>query len=246
MKNIFSFWEKVKGFDVNVLNEREIRAGAWILFIFAIISFMNSWLIWDFIPTKIFVIVFMLDFFIRIFINPKFSPTLILARFIVSNQKVEYVWASQKRFAWVIGFILAITMFYLVVLNNIVWPLNLFVCLSCLTLLWFEAFFGICIWCKVYNLFNKEKAKLCPGWSCENNKKEKIQKMWFEHLIIFIFFILFIIFISNSQLINDKTEDIINNLSTEEMNEWKDNCIAPDWAKKIWHSEKWKLHNNCN
>lgn len=246
MKNIFSFWEKVKWYDVRVLNEREVRASAWILFLFAIIAFMNSWLLWDFIPTKIFVVVFMLDFFIRIFINPKFSPTLILARFIVSNQKVEYVWAFQKRFAWGIGFILAITMFYLVVLNNIVWPLNLFVCVSCLILLGFEAFFGICIWCKVYNLLNKEKSKLCPGWACEIIKKEKIQKIWFLQSIIFILFIWFIIFISNSSLIDYKAEDIIKNLSIDEMNEWKDNCEVPDWAKKIWHEDKWKLHNNCN
>ena len=145
MKNIFSFWEKVKGYDIRVLNEREVRASAWILFTFAIVAFMNSWLIWDFTPTKIFVMAFMLDFFIRIFINPRFSPSLILWRFMVANQKVEYVWAPQKRFAWAIGFILAITMFYLVVLNNIVWPLNLFICLSCLILLWFESFFDFCL-----------------------------------------------------------------------------------------------------
>jgi hypothetical protein len=246
MKNIFSFWEKVKGYDVNVLNEREIRASTWILFVFAIIGFMNSWLLWDFVFTKIFVVAFMLDFFIRIFINPKFSPTLILARFIVSNQKVEYVWAPQKKFAWVIGFILAIIMFYLVVLNNIVWPINLFICVFCLILLWSEAFFGICIWCKVYNLFNNKKAKLCPWWTCENIKKEKIQKIYFSHIIIFIVFIGFIIFISNSSLINNEEKDIRKNLSIEEMNEWKNNCEIPGWVKKIWHEEKWKLHNNCN
>jgi len=246
MKNIFSFWEKVKGYDIRVLNEREVRASAWILFTFAIVAFMNSWLIWDFTPTKIFVMAFMLDFFIRIFINPRFSPSLILWRFMVANQKVEYVWAAQKRFAWAIGFILAITMFYLVVLNNIVWPLNLFICLSCLILLWFESFFGICIWCKVYNLFNKQKSKLCPWWVCENIKKESIQKISFAHLCIFGIFIVFVVFISHSSLIIDKPQDIINNLSVEEMNQWKGSCEVPDWAIKIWHEDKWKLHNNCN
>jgi hypothetical protein len=245
IKEIFNFWEKVKDYKVNVLNEREVRASAWILFSFAIISFMNSWLVWDFTPTKIFVIAFMIDFFIRIFINPKFSPSLILWRFIVSRQKVEYVWAPQKRFAWWIGFILAITMFYLVVLNDIVWPLNLFVCLVCLILLWFESFFGICIWCKFYNLFNKEKAKLCPWWICENFKKEKIQDISFIHISIFLLFISFIVFISYSSLIVEKPKDIIKKLSIEWKNQWKDDCKVPDWAIKIWHEEKWKLHNNC-
>jgi ABC-type Fe3+-siderophore transport system permease subunit len=207
---------------------------------------MNSWLVWDFIPTKIFVVGFMLDFFIRIFINPKFSPTLILAKFIVSNQKIDYVWAPQKRFAWSIGFILAITMFYLVVLNNIVGPINLFVCVSCLILLGFEAFFCICIWCKVYNLFNKEKSKFCPGWICEKTKKENIQKVWFLQLFIFIIFIVFIFFISKSSLIESKTENVVENFSIEENNQKKDKCEVPSWAIKMWHSDKWKLHHNCN
>ena len=247
IKDIFSFWEKVKGYDVKVLNEREVRASAWILFMFGLIGFMNSWLVWDFTFTKIFVIAFMIDFWIRIFINPKFSPSLILWRFMVSKQKVEYVWASQKRFAWWMGFLLAVTMFYLVVLNNVIWPINLLICLSCLILLWFESFFGICLWCKMYNLFNKEKATLCPWWTCENIKKEKIQRVWFIHISIFILFIAFIVFISNSWLIKDKLEaqDVIQNLSIDEMNEWVDNCKVPEWAIQIWHGEKWKLHHGC-
>jgi hypothetical protein len=100
MKNkIFSFGEKVEGFDVKVLNEREVRASAGILFFFAMISFMNALLLGNFYMTKIFVIIFMVDFFIRIFINPKFSPSLILGRFFVKNQKPEYVGAPQKKFA---------------------------------------------------------------------------------------------------------------------------------------------------
>jgi len=245
MKKIFNFWEKVEGYDVKVLNEREIKASAWILFVFAIIGFMNSWLLWDFTITKIFVIVFLVDFFIRIFINPKFSPSLIIARIIVSKQKVEYVWAPQKRFAWWIGFILSIIMFYLLVLNNIIWPINILVCISCLILLWFEAFLGICIWCKIYNLFNKEKSKLCPWWACENFKKEDIQKVSFIHIIIFIIFLFFIYFVSTSSLFIKTPEDVINNLSIDEMNKWKDNCVVPEWAIKIGHKEKWKLHNWC-
>ena len=175
MKKIFNFGEELKDFDVKVLNEREIRASAGILFLFAIISFMNSWLTGNFYFTKIFVIAFLIDFFIRVFINPYYSPTLILGRFFTKNQKPEYVGAPQKRFAWTIGFILAITMFFLLVINNVIGPFNLFICLSCLLLLFFESVFGICLACKVYNLFHKEQAKLCPGGVCDTFKKEKIQ-----------------------------------------------------------------------
>lgn len=137
MKNIFYFGEKIKGFDIRVLNEREVRASAGILFFFAMIAFMNAWLTGNFYITKIFVVSFLVDFFIRIFINPKYSPSLLFGRFFVINQKPEYVGAAQKRFAWGIGFILAITMFFLVVINNVIGPINLFICLSCLILLFF-------------------------------------------------------------------------------------------------------------
>ena len=89
MKNIFYFGEKIKGFDIRVLNEREVRASAGILFFFAIISFMNSWLTGNFYYTKIFVVAFLVDFFIRIFINSNNSPSLFIGIFFVQNQKPE-------------------------------------------------------------------------------------------------------------------------------------------------------------
>ena len=95
-KNIIYFGEKVKGYEMRVLNEREIRAGAGILFFFALISFLNFWFTGSFTATKIFVIVFLIDLIIRVFVNPKYSPSLILGRLAVGNQIPEYVAAEQK------------------------------------------------------------------------------------------------------------------------------------------------------
>jgi hypothetical protein len=41
----FSFGEKVHGYDISVFNEREVRAAAGILFVGAMVSFMNAFLI---------------------------------------------------------------------------------------------------------------------------------------------------------------------------------------------------------
>lgn len=184
MKKIFQFGEKIKGFDILVLNEREVRAASGLFFLSAIIAFMNVWLIGDLNLIKILVVVFVLDFFIRVFVNPKYAPSLVLGRFIVRNQKPEYVGAPQKRFAWAIGFILASTMFFLMIVNNILGPVNFILCLACLMFLFFETAFGICLGCKVYNLFHKEKAKLCPGGVCEIVKKEKIQRITLTQIIV--------------------------------------------------------------
>jgi hypothetical protein len=255
MKKIFYFGEKIKEFDIRVLNEREVRASAGILFLFAIIAFMNAWLLGNFNIIKIFVITFLVDFFIRIFINPKYSPSLIIGRFIVMNQKPEYVGAAQKRFAWVIGFILATTMFFLVIINNIIGPINLFICLACLIFLFFETSFGICLGCMVYNLFNKEKAKLCPGGVCEVRKKENIQKISVIQVIITSLFVILIIYIAFSGMLeqnkiiytnvnnanndqNFENQYLLNNMSN-------DDCEVPGWAIEIGHEEQYKLHHGC-
>jgi hypothetical protein len=116
---VFKFGEKVAGYDIPVFNEREVRAAAGIVFFFAFIAFMNGFLTGNNEPTKLMVSVFLFDFFIRIFINPKYVPSMIMGRWMVNNQTPEYVGAPQKRWAWAFGFFLATLMFYLVVLNAI-------------------------------------------------------------------------------------------------------------------------------
>lgn len=109
--SVFQFGERLPECGVAVLNEREARAGAGILFFVAIVAFMNAWLAGDFSVTKLIVMAFLIDFSVRVFVNPKFAPSLIVGQVFVRNQKPEYVGAPQKRFAWSIGFVLASTVF---------------------------------------------------------------------------------------------------------------------------------------
>ena len=196
MSKIFYFGEKVVGYDIPVLNEREARAGAGILLLPAITSFLISFLTHDFTFTKIFVTFFMLDFFIRIFINPQYAPTLILGRFFVRNQTPEYVGAKQKKFAWSIGFYLSVVMFLLIVVFEIMSPVKIIICLLCIILLFSETAFGICLGCIVYHKLQSDNSSLyCPGDICKIKRKEKIQhisKVQLLSLVLSIFFIFFI------------------------------------------------------
>lgn len=196
MKNIFYFGEKKAEFPVRVLNERELRAGAGLLFAFAMVSLMNVLLLGNFYVIKLFIIIFIIDFIVRIFINPKYAPSLILGRMAVSKQKPEYVGAPQKRFAWILGLALALFMFFTTVLGTVSMVLSCLVCLVCLVLLFFESAFGICVGCKIYNLFNKEKAQLCPGGVCEVVKKEEIQNISVIQIIIALVFVAFVIWLA--------------------------------------------------
>jgi len=192
---MLAFGEKVTGYDTPMFNEREVRAAAGIVFLFAFMAFMNGFLTGNNEPTKLMVSVFLFDFFIRVFLNPKYAPSMIVGRWIVNKQKPEYVDAKPKRWAWGFGFILALTMFYLVVLHNVRGPTNIITCAVCLGLLFFESAFGICAGCKIYNLFHQEKVKHCPGESCDiNRSKDEIQLLNSAQKIIFTLSIMLLLY----------------------------------------------------
>lgn len=186
------FGENVEGYKIPVLNEREIRASSGILFLFVFISIVTAG-DGDFLMIKYFVIFFFTDFIIRIFISPKYSPSLIIGRLIVRNQTPEYVGAPQKKFAWIIGLVLATTMFVLLVLLNSFSIISGLLCFICAIFLFFESAFGICIGCKIYGWFYKEKAQYCPGEVCEIKDRHEIQKTSKTQLLIVVGFVAYVI-----------------------------------------------------
>ncbi len=189
MNKLIQFGENIEGYKVPVLNEREIRASAGILFLAMFVSLMLVVFEHNFLLIKYVLTVFLADLIIRVFINPKFSPTLILGRLIVSNQAPEYVGAPQKRFAWIIGVILSATMFIHMVIINSYSVITGVICYICLSFLFFESAFGICLGCKFYPLLFKEKAPLCPGEVCEIKSKKEIQKVSGAQLVIVFLFL---------------------------------------------------------
>jgi len=172
--SFLQYGEKVEGYEVLVLNEREARAGAGILFLIGILSLVNAVALGHVIVTQVFISFFTLDFLMRV-VQPRYSPSLLLGRFFVQNQRPEYVGATQKRFAWGIGLMLAIPMFYLLVIDFQPNPIKVLVCIICLTLLFFEAAFSICLGCKIYGIFKKDPVTHCPGGVCEVRTKDAIQ-----------------------------------------------------------------------
>lgn len=189
MKKIINFGEKVEGYEIPVLNEREIRAAAGLLFLMMFIAIQVVVFNGDFLMLKYAIIIFLVDILIRVFINPKFAPTLILGRLIVRKQTPEYVGARQKKFAWKIGIALAATMFILINIMNTYSPITGLICFICLIFLFFESAFGICLGCKFYPLLFKQKVQYCPGEVCDMKTRHDIQKTsWTQILIALAFF----------------------------------------------------------
>lgn len=192
MNMMLQFGENVEGYNIPVLNEREIRAAAGLLFVMMFISILTAILKGNFLLLKYATIIFIIDILIRVLINPKYSPFLIIGRLIVRNQVPEYVGAAQKKFAWIIGIILSVTMLILLVILNSVSIFTGLICMICLVFLFFESAFGICLGCKFYSFYYKEKAQYCPGEVCDIKSRSEIQQTSGIQILIVLLFVMII------------------------------------------------------
>ncbi len=186
MSEIRQFGERVEGYAVPVLNEREIRAAAGILFLATFLSLLFILFRGNFLPIKFVIPFFFADFLVRVGISPRFSPTLILGRLIVGNQTPEYVAAEPKFLAWIIGVVLSATMLVLMVVLNTYSVITGVICLVCLVFLFFESAFGICLGCKFYRLVYRRSPELCPGEVCEVKARQPIQRTSLAQLLVLL------------------------------------------------------------
>jgi len=196
MGNIIKFGEEVAGYNIPVLNEREIRAAAGILFALMLTAILLVIFKGNFLLLKYASTIFLTDISIRVLINPNYAPSLIIGRLMVRNQVPEYVGAQQKKFAWVIGLALGAVMFILLVIVNAYSPITGLICFVCLIFLFFETAFGICLGCIFYKWIYKEKAQYCPGEVCDKKSKQAIQKTSVVQKLIVVGFVAFIFLIS--------------------------------------------------
>ena len=115
--------------------------------------------------------------------------------------------------------------------------------------LFFETAFGICIGCAIYNLFNKDKAQLCPGGVCEVSQRSEIQMVGVAQVAVVVAF--FVGMYSVSGLVAGPPDaDRLQAAAPAAENrvlskEEQERCKVPAFAIAMGHAEKWKLHNNC-
>jgi len=177
--SIFSFGEYIEGKSFKVLDERVVRANSGIMFFLGLIAFINGFILQQYEVIPWIAGILMLSFGIAIFINPKFSPTILLARLFTYRQSPLPIGAVQKRFAWSLGFALTVVVFILslYLLKDVSYfdPVCM-LCLVCLLLLYLETAFGICVGCKFYYLAIRVKVlpkpverPNCMGDACETD-----------------------------------------------------------------------------
>ena len=263
---IFEFGQSLPGYEVRVLNERAVRASAGILFAVAMVTFMQALLLGNFKPTQVFVVAFLIEFGIRLFVNPRWAPAMILGQWVVRGQMPEYVGAPQKRFAWSLGLVLGLSMFYLIVLQGVVGPINMLVCGTCLLLLFFESAFGICLGCKLHDLLRPQIAQLCPGGACAYTPPSGAGGQW-GHLVVLVVFALVMVgvgrWVSHAPDVRGMHHPNVNGQPTAspanapgasptvapasgaEAEAEAARCTVPEFAKAMGHEAIWKKHNGC-
>ena len=174
---IISFGEYINGKSYKVLDERRLRASAGIMFLLGLVAFINGFILQRYAVIPYISGFLMINFVIGIFVNPKFSPTMLIASVFVRKQSPLLIGAIQKKFAWSLGLGLSMVIFGLSLLlindPSFFGPVCI-LCLSCLILLFLESSFGICVGCKLYYLFidlkllkAPEEKPNCMGDACE-------------------------------------------------------------------------------
>ncbi len=171
---LINYGEKVPNYDVTVINEREAKAAAGILFMLGMIVIFVGIGFGHIIVARVYLAFLFIDFTIRM-ITPKYSPSLLLGKFIVRDQRPEYVGGLQKRFAWTLGWLISIPMMNWFVLHWDITFYKVLICILCLSLMYLEAVFSICIGCKIYEILFRKKAQHCPAGVCEIKQREPIQ-----------------------------------------------------------------------
>lgn len=161
-----AFGEIVEGIDIPVFNERAVRAAAGLLVVFGAWAWVTAYFTGDPSLLRAFGFVFFLDMIIRLTLSHHASPSMALGALIVRWQRPEWVGAAQKKTAWWLGFGLAFTACMGFGWLNFPLPVMLALCGVCLTFLFLEAAFGICVGCELHRLVSRTPPELCPGDRC--------------------------------------------------------------------------------
>lgn len=250
MTKIFEFGESVEDYPILVVNEREARAGAGILLLFGLIAFSQAFLNGSFTMTRMVILGFAADFAIRVLINPRFAPSLILGRYMVRKQVPDYVGAPQKRFAWGLGLAIALGMIVWNLVLNQAGPVALLGCVACILLLFFETSFGICVGCAIYNRIWPGQAQLCPGGVCElPEKRPAITRLGWAQGAVVLATIGAVIavapVVAGMQGPRYMGPGATTAVSGEGVAVASTDCEVPAFAKALGHEDEWKLHNGC-
>ena len=140
-------------------------------------------------------------------------------------------------------------MFWLVGVQQLVGPVNLLVCGLCLTLLFFETAFGICLGCKVYAWVVRQPPELCPGGVCAVSPDPRVQPRLSQGLVAAVYLVavggVWQVVHHGGHTPAAPTAPAQAAAAPVDPAE-AERCQVPEFAKAIGHEATWKQHNGCS
>jgi hypothetical protein len=149
-------------------------------------------------------------------------------------------------------------MFYLIVVQGVIGPINMLVCGTCLLLLFLESAFGICVGCKLHDLLRPQTAQLCPGGACAYTPPAGAGGQW-GHLVVLVVFALVMVgvgrWVSHGPDVRGMHHPSMHGQGTVQpalqseqapaSGADAERCKVPEFAKAMGHETIWKQHNGC-
>jgi hypothetical protein len=156
------------GFDSGeaMVNERSVRASAGILFLLGFSALSVAFFTGDSQPLQGFAIIFLLEMGIRLGLDHRFSPSMIVGALATRTQRPEWVSLEPKKWAWGLGFALALSTCLAVGWSNLDATVMMIACSVCLALLFAESALGICVGCYLFTLVRRKQPQHCAGDTC--------------------------------------------------------------------------------
>lgn len=175
-----SYGEVVAGLSHNgkelqsaVFNEHEVRAAAGLTMAFGAVAFVYANFAKEFLPIRIVTTLFFFDFLIRVTSGLRYSPTGVVAHWLMRRQEPQWVSSKPKRFAWTLGLIMSLAM-TIITNSGIHGVLPRTICLICLALMWMESVLGLCLGCEIHGLLVRrgwttkdEAVEVCAHGACD-------------------------------------------------------------------------------
>ena len=153
--SLFAFGEYSPQHGYAILDERVMRGSAGLMLLVGVVAFIYGFVIKTYAVLPYLAGFLVLNFALGLFVNPKLSPTVALARLFTFRQSPLPIGAIQKKFALSLGLTLSTAIFVLSLLlvRDASWfEAVCMLCLTCLLFLFLETAFGICVGCQIYFL----------------------------------------------------------------------------------------------
>ncbi len=131
-----------------------MRGSAGVMMLVGIFAIVNGFVLRNYEVLPYLSAMLIVNFLIGLVINPKYAPSVLIAKGFIEDQSPLYIGAIQKQFAWSLGLVLTTVIFILslfLLQDPSYFNSVCILCVICFLFLYLETAFGVCVGCSLYH-----------------------------------------------------------------------------------------------